>query len=117
MVHFSQFPIFWDVWIPGKGDLRIKWIVGLTKPEFRRFLEDRIHRADIRPKERSTTFGYCCCSHFVKSAYSIDTFLSVLALNQGSQTRGPRAACVPPDAFVRPVSISKIDNKIYFDKI
>jgi hypothetical protein len=37
-------------------------------------------------------------------------------LEQGSQARGPRAACGPPDAFVRPVIISKIDNIINFEK-
>ncbi len=29
-------------------------------------------------------------------------------IDQGSQTRGPRAACGPPEAFVRPANISKM---------
>jgi hypothetical protein len=35
-------------------------------------------------------------------------------LSQGSQTRGPRAACVPPDAFVRPANIPKTDTELKF---
>jgi hypothetical protein len=31
-----------------------------------------------------------------------------LFLDQGSQSRGPRAACGPPDAFVRHANLSKL---------
>jgi hypothetical protein len=40
-----------------------------------------------------------------------------IALNQWSQTRGLRAACSPPDAFVRPANISKTDKIKTFDQI
>ncbi len=33
------------------------------------------------------------------------------AREQGSQTRGPRAACGPPNAFVRPANTSKNAEK------
>ncbi len=36
---------------------------------------------------------------------------------QGSQARGPRAACDPPGAFVRPANISKIDKIINNEQI
>ncbi len=36
---------------------------------------------------------------------------------QGSQTRGPWAACGPPDASVRPANNSKNDKSIKFDQI
>jgi hypothetical protein len=35
-------------------------------------------------------------------------------LDQGSQTRGPRAACGPPDAFVWPSRISKAEKIVNF---
>ncbi len=38
-------------------------------------------------------------------------------LEQGSQTRGPRASCGPPDAFVRPANTSKNDKSIKLDQI
>ncbi len=38
-------------------------------------------------------------------------------LDQGSQTRGPRATCGLPNAFVWPASISKTDKIINFDQI
>ncbi len=38
-------------------------------------------------------------------------------LTQGSQTRGPQAACGPPDAFVRPANTSKNDKSVKFDQI
>ncbi len=38
-------------------------------------------------------------------------------LTQGSQKRGPWAACGPPNAFVRPASISKTENIINFGQI
>ncbi len=38
-------------------------------------------------------------------------------LQQGSQTRSPRAVCGPPNAFVWPMSISKTDKIINFDQI
>ncbi len=38
-------------------------------------------------------------------------------LGQGSQKRGPRAACDTPDAFVRPTNIPKTEKIINFDQI
>jgi hypothetical protein len=38
-------------------------------------------------------------------------------IEQGSQTRGPRAACGLPDALVRPANTSKHDKSLKFDQI
>ena len=43
--------------------------------------------------------------------------IQVVQLEQGSQTRGPRAACGPPDALVRPANTSKNNKNIKFDQI
>ncbi len=39
-------------------------------------------------------------------------FTASYVIVQGPQARGPRAVCGPPDAFMRPANISKIDNII-----
>ncbi len=39
----------------------------------------------------------------------------ILGSRPGSQTRGPRAACGPPYAFLRPLNTSKKDKSIKFD--
>ncbi len=46
-----------------------------------------------------------------------DGVIKYVCLDQGSQTLSPRAACVPPDAFVRPANISKTDKSLKTDKI
>jgi hypothetical protein len=49
---------------------------------------------------------------FSTSVYDVEH-----GIEQGSQTRGPRAACGPPDALVRLVNIAKNDNIINLDQI
>ncbi len=41
----------------------------------------------------------------------------VEVLTRESQARDPRATCCPPDTFVQPTNISKIDNYMFFEQI